>query len=341
MSTIPYSNEDPRGGTVIENGDNGQTFTWTTYIIFNMPGPDPCIMFEEDEDCLRILVDGDGDLTINIFNNGDTYDYAEGSYGHFEYEVPRTDVVQYIEVYVEAYYPNYAPGHNYATYELAPYPSCYDFEEGGIFYKIIGEGKVSVSYETRNYNSYSGNVVIPATVTHDGVTYKVTAIEEKAFYGCIELTGITIGSNVSSIGNYAFMNCTDLTQVTLPNYVVNVGTQAFAGCTGLTQVILGSGVARLGAMAFAGCTSLTSVISKPATPPTMASSDCFDCYGTATLTVHPAAIDSYQAANYWKLFTNIVEATTVDPPTGDTNGDGVVNITDVTALIDMLLSGGN
>ena len=66
-----------------------------------------------------------------------------------------------------------------------------------------------------------------------------------------------------------------------------------------------------------------------------------DCYETATLTVHPAAIDSYQAANYWKLFTNIVETTTVDPPTGDTNGDGVVNITDVTALIDMLLNGGN
>ena len=102
---------------------------------------------------------------------------------------------------------------------------------------------------------------------------------------------------------------------------------------------LGSGVAQIGAEAFHGCIALTSVTCKAATPPVMAASNCFDCYDTATLYVHPAVFDSYQTANYWNQFVNIVAEDKVAPANGDANGDGKVTISDVSTLINMLLSG--
>ena len=128
-----------------------------------------------------------------------------------------------------------------------------------------------------------------------------------------------------------------MTNVVLGDYVITVGGNAFNGCTSLASVTLGSGVRSIGTQAFKNCTALTSVICKPATPPTMAASNCFDCYSTATLTVHPAVVDSYSTDNKWKQFTTIVESVAVSPAAGDTNGDGEVNIADVTSLIDQLL----
>ncbi len=221
-----------------------------------------------------------------------------------------------------------------------PTPSyVYDFEEDGIFYKITAEGKVSVCSETTDYNSYSGQVTIPATVTHDGVTYKVSGIQEDAFRGCVELTDVTIGAYVTTIGNRAFMSCISLTNVTLGDYVITLGSEAFSGCSNLASVTLGSGLAQIGANAFNGCDALASVTCKAATPPVMAASNCFDCYNTATLHVHPAVLDLYQAANYWNQFNSIVAEDKVAPAAGDANGDGKLTVSDVSALIDMLLSG--
>lgn len=52
----------------------------------------------------------------------------------------------------------------------------------------------------------------------------------------------------------------------------------------------------------------------------------------------PAGSESaYQTADYWESFTNILPI--ADDVSGDVNGDGNVNISDVTTLIDLLLSG--
>ena len=214
----------------------------------------------------------------------------------------------------------------------------YDFVEDGIFYKIIGAGKVSVSYETIEYNTYSGNVVIPNQVTHDGVTYKVTAIRDNAFRDCSDLTTVTIGGYVTTIGNRAFMNCDGLTEVVLGNYVITVGDEAFASCSSLTSLTIGSGVATIGNDAFAGCTALTTVNCKPATPPVMKNRNCFACYGTATLHVYPAVEESYRATAWWNEFATIVGEDNVDPAPGDVNGDGLLNVSDISTLLNNLLN---
>ena len=107
--------------------------------------------------------------------------------------------------------------------------------------------------------SYTGDIVIPASVTYNSQTYSVTSIGEHAFYRCSGLTSITIPNSVTSIGIAAFSNCTGLTSITIPNSVTSIGMSAFYNCSGLTSVTIGNSVTSIGNNAFYRCSSLTSV----------------------------------------------------------------------------------
>ena len=135
---------------------------------------------------------------------------------------------------------------------------AYDFEVDGIYYNKSGT-TATVTYETTDYNSYSGDVTIPATVTYGGTTYSVTIIGDLAFRGCTGLTNITIPNSVTSIGEWVFSHCTGLTSVTIPNSVTKIGFCAFYDCTSLTSVNLGNSVKIIDICAFSDCSSLTSV----------------------------------------------------------------------------------
>ena len=87
---------------------------------------------------------------------------------------------------------------------------AHDFEVNGIYYNKNADGtSVTVTYRGNSYTSgeYSGNVVIPSSVTYSGNTYAVTSIGKYAFYECSGLTSVTIGNSVTSIGNWAFWKC--------------------------------------------------------------------------------------------------------------------------------------
>ena len=79
---------------------------------------------------------------------------------------------------------------------------------------------------------YSGDIVIPETITEGGKTYKVTKIADNAFAGQ-KITSIVVGDNVETIGTSAFYDCTSLTKMTLGNSVKSCGTNAFVGCDAL------------------------------------------------------------------------------------------------------------
>ena len=49
-----------------------------------------------------------------------------------------------------------------------------------------------------------GELVIPAEVEHDGVTYTVVSIGPRAFSGCKEITSLNIAPTIAEIGPYAF-----------------------------------------------------------------------------------------------------------------------------------------
>ncbi len=87
----------------------------------------------------------------------------------------------------------------------------------------------------------------------------LTAIGDKAFYGCSRLTSVTIPGSVTSIGGSAFYNCRGLTSITIPSSVTSIGDYTFRGCSSLTSVTIPNSVTSIGRGAFYGCSRLTSV----------------------------------------------------------------------------------
>ena len=143
--------------------------------------------------------------------------------------------------------------------------SAHDFVVDGIYYTYLSQTyqTVSVSYRGSSYyeysNEFSGNVVIPASVTYHGTTYSVTSIGNDAFHGCTGLTSVEIPSRVTSIGSSAFSGCTELTSVSIPSRVTSIGSSVFYGCSGLTSIEIPSSVTSIGEYAFYNCSSLTSI----------------------------------------------------------------------------------
>lgn len=90
-----------------------------------------------------------------------------------------------------------------------------------------------------------GNIIIPDTVTYNGVKYAVTGI-----------------------GPNAFIECNSVTSIFVPNTVTNIGNSAFWGCTALHTLTIGEGVKRMatntsGSWSYSGivanCTSLETI----------------------------------------------------------------------------------
>lgn len=129
--------------------------------------------------------------------------------------------------------------------------TTYDFEVGGIYYNYgDGQGTAEV---TRSPERYSGDVIIPAAVTHDGTTYSVTAIGTYAFSSCANLTSVSVPNSVLTIGSNAFSYCDGLTNMPIGNAVTTIGDAAFAGCEGLTSATIPSSVTSIGDDVFWDC----------------------------------------------------------------------------------------
>ncbi|MBS1387127.1 MAG: leucine-rich repeat protein [Barnesiella sp.] len=98
---------------------------------------------------------------------------------------------------------------------LCIYPSihAYDFEYDGFYYDITSDSTVSVTHDHGDF--YKGDISIPNQATHNGKTYQVTTIDDRAFEGKEQLTSVHISNSIDSIGDYAFCGCPLLTQVSL------------------------------------------------------------------------------------------------------------------------------
>ena len=80
-------------------------------------------------------------------------------------------------------------------------------EIDGIYYNLNTENKTAEV--TSGSNKYSGNIIIPSSISYNSETYSVTFIGKDAFYNCDALTSITIPNSITSIGEEAFYYCID------------------------------------------------------------------------------------------------------------------------------------
>lgn len=131
-----------------------------------------------------------------------------------------------------------------------------------LHYSIVGNA-VSVTFPGTSGDYYpagtarpADTLVIPDTVSYQGVQYPVTAIADHAFDSCDNLLYVALPSTISSIGDFAFSHCLSMTWVDMQSGLESIGAGAFSFCTALETVVLPSPLSVIGANAFDMCGAL-------------------------------------------------------------------------------------
>ena len=145
-------------------------------------------------------------------------------------------------------------------------------------------------------NDYSGDIVIPATVTYNYITYKVTSLGYECFRGCSGLKSITLPAGLTSLGNWCFCDCSSLTSITLPDGITSLGYACFFDCSSLTSITLPAGITSLEDHCFSGCRSLTSMLCLAVEPPSCTKSVF---YNTTRLYVPKESVEKYKQSAAW------------------------------------------
>ncbi len=114
-------------------------------------------------------------------------------------------------------------------------------DKSGVIYKVTNSDAKTPEVEyTAPVNKETKKVVIPDTVTIDGVEYAVTSIAKNAFKNNKKLTEVKIGKNVTSIGDNAFAGCKNLRKVELNENLMTIGKNAFKNCKRLKTITIKS-----------------------------------------------------------------------------------------------------
>ena len=157
------------------------------------------------------------------------------------------------------------PALGYQKVNAAPGDAFTVDEYPGFTFWEKSDSEVSVSSYSTTFieeSDISTEVIVPGTVTYEGVTYTVigiegsafnsisqkikkiilpetiTYIENNAFSGCNTLEAIDLSDSIKVIGDYAFENCQNLFSITLPASLETIGSGAFYRCTGLTGTLV-------------------------------------------------------------------------------------------------------
>ena len=80
----------------------------------------------------------------------------------------------------------------------------------------------------------------------------VTELGAYTFYGCNDVTHVTIPNSVTIIEDHAFSYCSGLTSIRIPDGVKSIGEETFNFCVSLTAIWIPNGVTYIGKRAFAG-----------------------------------------------------------------------------------------
>jgi len=112
------------------------------------------------------------------------------------------------------------------------------FTQNNLTYEVQ-TGNQTVRVTGNTITTVINNLIIPPSVTQNGVTYTVTGIDPNAFVNKTTITGHLELPNTIEIIHYdAFKNCSELTSVVIPYSVTTVFPGAFRGTTKLLNVII-------------------------------------------------------------------------------------------------------
>lgn len=161
----------------------------------------------------------------------------------------------------------YVPIGTKAKYEaLSGWTRFSNIEEGelketivdGLMYSYSTNSNTATVIQDKSYQNFT-KVTIPATVSIDGKTYRVTAIGNYAFWGCSDLSSLVLSEGLLSIGNTAFCY-TGISEVTLPSTLKTLGETVFNNCPNIKSLVIPEGVETIGYGAFSYMIGLTELV---------------------------------------------------------------------------------
>lgn len=163
----------------------------------------------------------------------------------------------------------------------------------------------------------------------------ITAIDDYAFYKSTISGELRVPGNVKTIGKYAFNSCRQLTAVVLEEGVEEVGWHGFSGP--ISKLSLPTSLTFMSSMAIDPYVNSSSsgiftpegdlyVYSYSKTPPPVNDFAFYYVFAAGHLVVPQGCKEAYRASWAWSQFGEYLEM-------GDVNGDGAVNVVDVTTLI--------
>ena len=198
----------------------------------------------------------------------------------------------------------------------------------------IPEGVIKIEEGIFKYCESLTSVTIPSTVN---------AIMADAFNGCEKLATITIPIGVTYIGDEAFYDCVALEEVVIPEGVKEIGDGAFRDCDNLHTLSIPCSIElneegtayMLGRSAFES-DNLTTVFSFIDNP-NVGHNESFTFRADKPLTLW---VPKGSKAKYFKYWAKECDFPTIkEMISGDANGDGFVNMTDINAIKDYIITG--
>ncbi len=168
-------------------------------------------------------------------------------------------------------------------------------EVDGIYYDIVSDTKEAIV--TSNPNAYTGDIVLPGTITYQDEMYTISGIAEYAFKNNDAMTSITIPTSIKTMGRDAFYECyglkavyisdlekwctirfsgtqsnpltyahhlflnkQEIVNLVFPDNINTVLAYTFCGCHGLASVVIPEGVQQIGNQAFYDCRGMSKIM---------------------------------------------------------------------------------
>ncbi len=123
---------------------------------------------------------------------------------------------------------------------------AFDYYVNGIYYRKAtqqlpggGCGETYLIVVNDDYpNTYSGDMVVPETEIINGETLRVRYIGSEAFYGCVNLTSVTLPNTIVNIGYHSFADCHLLEVIDIPASIQQINSNAFSYCYELDYIFI-------------------------------------------------------------------------------------------------------